>query len=235
MSGLAKYFEEEGLATTLIALIRTQAVAMQPPRALWVPYPLGRPFGHPGDRTGQLQVIRAALELLTFPEGPVLVDFPDEVETACDDAWVCPVRFPAPEAGDDQLEAVLGEIRALAPWYEVRKSRHGRTAVGVAGLGIEDAACLLHTGITSFAERDQDSMTEFSDMLRRATADINAFYFEAATGRPGYVTGQEVTDWFWQETAAAALIQDLRHACLASANPDLKELGELFLVPETYQ
>ena len=45
MSGLAKYFEEEGLATTLIALVRGQAEAVAPPRALWVSFPLGRPFG----------------------------------------------------------------------------------------------------------------------------------------------------------------------------------------------
>ena len=47
MGGLAIYFEEEGLATTQISLIRIHTERTRPPRALWVPYELGRPIGVP--------------------------------------------------------------------------------------------------------------------------------------------------------------------------------------------
>ncbi|MEX1300510.1 MAG: hypothetical protein AB1Z81_16035 [Desulfotignum sp.] len=48
-----------------------------PPRALWVPFVLGRPLGRPGDPAFQMRVTLAALALLESETGPVLIDFPD--------------------------------------------------------------------------------------------------------------------------------------------------------------
>ena len=64
MSALGHYIEEEGIATVAIALVRPQAERTRPPRALWVPFELGRPFGPPNDPAFQKQVILAALRLL---------------------------------------------------------------------------------------------------------------------------------------------------------------------------
>ena len=64
MSALGHYLEEEGIATVAIALIRPQAENTKPPRALWVPFELGRPFCPPGDPAFQRRVILAALRLL---------------------------------------------------------------------------------------------------------------------------------------------------------------------------
>lgn len=61
MSALGHYLEEEGIATVVIALIRPQAENTRPPRALWVPFELGRPIGPPGDAAFQKRVILAAL------------------------------------------------------------------------------------------------------------------------------------------------------------------------------
>ena len=49
MSALGHTIEEEGIATVAIALVRPQAERTRPPRALWVPFELGRPFGPPSD------------------------------------------------------------------------------------------------------------------------------------------------------------------------------------------
>ena len=79
MSALAHYLEEEGLATVAISLIRPQTEKTKPPRALWVPFELGRPFGPPSDAVFQLRVVLAALKLLERQDGPVLIeDFPDD-------------------------------------------------------------------------------------------------------------------------------------------------------------
>ena len=117
MSGLAKYFEEEGLATTLIALVRGQAEAVAPPRALWVPFPLGRPFGEAGDPAFQKRVIRAALALFDRDAGPVLEDHGEAMPAADAEAWVCPVRFarPAVAAEDRPLAALVAELEGLKP------------------------------------------------------------------------------------------------------------------------
>ncbi|SVE14489.1 uncharacterized protein METZ01_LOCUS467343, partial [marine metagenome] len=74
VGGLAHYLEEEGLATTQISLIRPQTENTKPPRALWVPFELGRPMGAPNDPEFQKKVLRAALELLDRDDGPVLIE-----------------------------------------------------------------------------------------------------------------------------------------------------------------
>ena len=77
MSALAHYFQEEGLATTAIALVRQHAEKIRPPRALWVPLHLGRPLGAPDEPEFQKRVLRAALALLESADGPaVLEHFP---------------------------------------------------------------------------------------------------------------------------------------------------------------
>ncbi|MFN2454426.1 MAG: hypothetical protein ABR577_09420 [Pyrinomonadaceae bacterium] len=48
---------------------------IRPPRALFVPYPLGYPLGAPGDATLQHRIIASALSLLTRNEAPVFDEF----------------------------------------------------------------------------------------------------------------------------------------------------------------
>ena len=111
MSGLAHYFEDEGLTTVLIALVREHAEKVQPPRALWVPFMLGRPFGEPNNSELQKDVIRQSFELLDEETGPVIKDAvltaPEQDEA---EGWACPVTF-APGAGDSSVsEKIAKEI-----------------------------------------------------------------------------------------------------------------------------
>jgi len=71
VSALGHYLEEEGIATVAVVLIRPQAENTKPPRALWVPFELGRPFGPPNDAAFQKRVILAALGMLVEDGGPV--------------------------------------------------------------------------------------------------------------------------------------------------------------------
>ncbi|MFW6201635.1 MAG: hypothetical protein ACOC8B_03595 [Gemmatimonadota bacterium] len=74
---LAGVLEARGIATVCIALVRSVAEKVRPPRALAVPFPFGAPLGRAGDASGQLRVMRAALALLD-EEGPppVIRDHP---------------------------------------------------------------------------------------------------------------------------------------------------------------
>ena len=71
---------------------------MNPPRALWVPFMLGRPLGVPNDAAFQSKVALSALQLLERDSGPVLEDFPDDAPYAdlgaVEEAQNCPVSFP---------------------------------------------------------------------------------------------------------------------------------------------
>ena len=79
MSALGHYIEEEGVPTVAISLVRQQTENTRPPRALWVPFELGRPFGPPNERPFQRRVVLAALRLIERPTGPVILeDFPDD-------------------------------------------------------------------------------------------------------------------------------------------------------------
>ena len=44
VGALANFIERAGVATASISLIREQSEAVRPPRALWVPFALGRPL-----------------------------------------------------------------------------------------------------------------------------------------------------------------------------------------------
>ena len=77
---LARALEAQGIATTSISLVREHTEKVKPPRALFVPFPFGHALGRPNDSELQHRVLRAALDLLSAPAGPVLVDFPDDAE-----------------------------------------------------------------------------------------------------------------------------------------------------------
>jgi hypothetical protein len=98
VSALAHYLEDEGIPTVTISLIRPQTENTKPPRALWVPFELGRPFGPPNDPAFQKRVILAALQLLDRESGPVIIeDFPDDDPRAQPDpAWHPPVSLSPP-------------------------------------------------------------------------------------------------------------------------------------------
>ena len=115
VSALAHYLEEEGLATVAISLIRPQTENTKPPRALWVPFELGRPFGPPGDAAFQRRVILAALGRLERNNGPVIIeDFPDDdPRWQLDPGWRPPL-IPAPPA-TGSAEALAAQLEAEIP------------------------------------------------------------------------------------------------------------------------
>ena len=67
--------EREGIATVSISLLREVASVLKPPRALFVPFPMGFPLGAPNDAGLQHRIIAAALELLERNDTPILEEF----------------------------------------------------------------------------------------------------------------------------------------------------------------
>jgi hypothetical protein len=64
--------EREGIATVSISLLREVVSVIRPPRALFVPFPMGYPLGAPNDAGLQHRVIAAALRLLERNDVPIL-------------------------------------------------------------------------------------------------------------------------------------------------------------------
>ena len=229
MSALAHWLEDEGIATTVIALVRLHAEKIAPPRTLWVPFELGRPLGPPNDPAFQRRVLEAALGLLdSAREAGAIVDFPDDDPDAQPDPdWTCPVQV---DAGD-----LLAEVAQVRPHYERALARYGRTSVGLSGLDIEQAAAFLAAyARDEKAERPRGGLAPAS-LMRFCADDIKAFYLEAAGSGAGAPSSRQMSDWFWNTTLAARTIQAIRAGSPHSPDKQRQALGEKSIVPGIYQ
>lgn len=72
---IQRIIEQQGITTVSISLLREITKKICPPRALFVPYPLGYPLGAPDDTILQMRIIQAAFALLTRNDIPVLETF----------------------------------------------------------------------------------------------------------------------------------------------------------------
>lgn len=233
MGALSLHLEAAGIATTQISLVREHTAAMRPPRALWVPFPLGRPLGAPGDASFQRKVLLAALQLLERESGPVLDDFPEDAPSSVDEdepAVACPVSFSKPRAAS--LAEQLGqEIADLAPWHAIALERRQRSTVGLSGLTPQAAAEYLCAFVEGRAEIPYRPDLELGLALRLACEDLKAYYLEACAAQPGNASPQALFDWFWTQTKAAETFVKLRTVCAAHANRSVRVFGGRNLIP----
>lgn len=241
MGGLAHFFENEGVPTTQISLIRLHTEKIRPPRALWVPFELGRPFGPPNDPVFQRRVLRAALTLLEAPKGPVLEDFEEDAPDAghMSVGLACPVDFGGEKGHSldgvtDRAAALQREMNALRPWYDRALKQRGRTTVGVSGVDLDAMAgfiCAFLDGERPPSPREDLSLPY---VLNLATDDLKAYYFEAITAQPGQegvLSSQAVSDWFWGETVAGRILLHIKARCSRSEDKGMRLVGQKFIVP----
>ncbi|MFP6741350.1 MAG: hypothetical protein VCD33_06965 [Alphaproteobacteria bacterium] len=242
MGGLAHYIEDEGVATVAISLDREITEALRPPRSLWVPFELDRPFGAPDEPEFQTRVLRAALALFECQGGsPILEVFADDAPgggSSESTGWSCPISFPPTSATDEpaRLGAILSELSVLTPWQILAVESRGRTGVGAARMAIEESARFLHALLDGKGVADNPSDTlSLGQAFRGASEDLKAFYMEAATARPGRVSSRELADWFWGDTAAGKLLLALHGVCVESTDSGVRRVAAKQLVPRTQE
>jgi hypothetical protein len=239
VGALGHYIEREGVPTVQISLIREQTAAIKPPRALWVPFMLGRPFGAPNEPAFQRRVLLSLLSLFERPSGPVLEDFPEDApasESDADSGFACPVSF-ARAAGDegDLAGAMQREIAQLAPWYDLAKKRRGRTSFGISGVSIEEAAHYAASFLSGNGRGSPAPGPSPGVALKRACDDIKTYHYEAVAAQPDNLSAKAIDNWFWHETAAGKVFLALQQVCLESADKSLQPLGKTSLVPRWVQ
>jgi hypothetical protein len=235
VSALGHYLEEEGIATVAISLIRPQTENTKPPRALWVPFELGRPFGPPSDPGFQKRVILAALRLLEHDSGPVTIeDFPDDDPRAQPDpGWDAP-HLPA-AAADVSAEALAARLETEIPLLQGAHDRwlapHRRTTVGLSAMPIVDCGRYVADWVRGKAPLSPREGFSAVLILRFAVDDLKAYYLEAAAAGSGKPSSRQLGDWFWNDTSAGAAIVALRAIGLASEDERLKAVLGNFMVP----
>jgi len=233
VSALGHYLEEEGLATVAISLIRPQTKNTKPPRALWVPFELGRPFGPPSAAAFQKRVVLAALRMLEGAEGPIIIkDFPDDDPRATQDPTWRPPFTPA--AVSDSLAARLeAEILRLQGAHERWVAQHRRTTVGLSGLPIGDCARYVADWLRGKTPPSPREGFSAPLILRFAVDDVKAYCLEAAAAGAATPSSRQLGDWFWNESATGSAIHVLREVLQASDDDRLKLIVANFMVPAT--
>ena len=235
MSALGHYLEEDGIATVAIALIRPEAENTRPPRALWVPFELGRPFGPPGDAAFQKRVLVAALGMLVDGGGPVrIIDFPDDDPRAQPDpTWKPPFVSAAVASGTaESLAAELqAEVLLLHDAHQRWMARYGRSTVGLSGLSIADCARYVADWLSGKAPPSPRDGFSAPLILRFAVDDLKAYCLEAAGAGTARQSSSQLGDWLWNETATGAALHALRKLLLAQEDERLRLIVANFMVP----
>jgi hypothetical protein len=222
-------------------LIREHTETIKPPRALWVPFELGRPLGRPLDTVLQRRVLLAAFDLFKAPRGPVLANFTHEgtdpagTEGPEPSVWACPVSFTAPSKdirdNGKLIAAFEQELAELRNWYDLERTETGRTSV--VDFDPDAAAELISAYVLNETTHCPKSDLPFAVALRLAAQDLKAFYFEAIAARPGAAQPDSTAfnHWFWAETAAGQVLKALKARCLDEADKSLRMTGAMLLVP----
>jgi len=227
--------EERGLPTVVIALVLPQVEKSRPPRALMVPFMLGRPLGEPNDAPFQRRVLMQALGLLERTDGPVILeDFPDDNPSWFDRiGWASSVTLNGPLTRLDWQAALAGELALVLPGWERFKARFGRTTVGLSGLDV--------TSWPGFAA-DHSVGKPLTLPLHETPAlalrffvdDIKALYGEAVQADGDTPSARQIDRWFWHETIAGQMLLNLRKVAMESSNNGLRTVGGRFFVPTPY-
>lgn len=228
MSGLAHFLEDEGLSTVVVALVREHAEKMQPPRALWVPFELGRPFGTPNDAELQQRVLKAALALLDEPgPGPLLRDYAGAAGYRDDD-----VKWIPPRLDTGSVAAEAGS--ALPCWQDAQK-RSSRTSFGISGLSPEAAIEYINRYHSPEPMPNPKGMAPVS-RARFAVDDIKVLYFETALAEGGHPSSYQLNEWFWKKTLAGKMILDFQDAARHADDRNLRLVaGSLVPAERTYE
>jgi D-proline reductase (dithiol) PrdB len=113
--------EEAGISTICLNMIPDYSRAYGFPRVAALEYPFSLTLGRPGDREGQLQVIRAALQALIdiqepggvvhlpfeWPEDPTVVDIhPPEPSPIASGREKSPIPLPCWDKGDGGISTL---------------------------------------------------------------------------------------------------------------------------------
>ena len=222
MGALAHHIEAEGVPTAQISLIREHTEGIKPPRALWVPFELGRPFGPPNQPAFQMDVMHSLLDLFNRDSGPVLEDYPHESPEPASsaDEWACALPLPPLQEGGSASERatqmVQAEMAQLRPWYDEARQRTGRTAFNSSGLepdAADDMVAFLAEFSTGGDVTPPEGVAEpMPAAVRVIVDDLKTFYLEAAAAQPGKVPpgSAEMNGWFFSETKLSSVLYDIR-------------------------
>jgi hypothetical protein len=240
VSAIGWYLEAQGIATVSISLIKEHSVALKAPRALWVPFILGRPLGAPAKPDFQREVLLEALGLLKDTQWPVLKDFakdaPEDALGFHSETLVCPVSFPSKSNDGDIQSRLRNEIAQLQAWYSLAVSVKGRSTTGITGRSPEELGEFIGSWLTDQEVKQLENLDyPPAATLKLATDELKAFYYEAKSVQPGKHSHDSIQEWFWFGTTAGEVFIAIKDKVSHFEDPSFKGLSTTSLVPRVVQ
>jgi len=212
----------------VIGLVKLHLEKTAPPRALWVPFELGRPIGPPANPEFQREVLEQALRLVETAKSTTIQDFAkDDPRSKANPAWTAPSL--------KNHSTIADECAELKSSYQRQCVDKSRTSVGVAKTPVTELAALFDEAYT------QSSLQKIRDdisarlMFRLAIDDLKAYYIEAALADQNSPSSQQLHDWLWQDTLLGQQMRELRHRFMNSGDVKLTDLGTKFIVPHAWR
>ena len=228
MSAIAHWLEKAGISTVVIGLVRLHLEKIAPPRALWVPFELGRPTGSPSDPELQRAVLEQALQLVVTAKKQTIADFKTD-----DSRFTADPQWRAPEI--KKCTSVEEECAALKSYYQRQCVDKSRTSVGVAKTPVIELASLFDEVFENKKLKAVRSDISARLMFRLALDDLKAYYIEAALAGSSKPSSQQLCDWIWKETLLGSRMRELRHRFMKSDDEKLQDLGAKFIVPHAWR
>jgi len=226
--------------TACISAIRPYTELINPPRSLWTSFEMGVPLGIPGDIDFQKRVLLALLKLFEAPEGPVLIDYPEDASVLEDGdmpVLSCPVYYGKDEEPCEGIDpahtAFLREITAMRSWYDMSVAKRNRTTVGVSGIGLDDIGNFLYSFTGGTMPENPREDVNLLTTFKLAVEDLRAYYFEGASSQPGRgnISNRALLDWFWEDTIAGEVLLKIRKVCMESPDESMRIMAERLIAP----
>ena len=231
------------MATTSISLIREMSEAVVPPRALWVPFPLGRPLGVVDDSEFQKSVMRTAFGLLDTATEPTIEDY--EIQApgeGLSENWSCPLNLSTESSGS-LTDRLLAEVALLRPWAIETRRQRGRTLFGASGAG-EDQVDELARAFASIAETGEVTSApvvvdvawafDMPLLARHIADDLRSFYHEALAAQPGDTAPNHdaLNRWIFGETVLGEALLLVADGLTQASDSPMAQLVRGLLIPE---
>ena len=245
VGALGNYIERAGVATTSISLIREMSEAVVPPRALWVPFPLGRPLGAVDQPEFQKNVMRTAFGLLDTAREPTIEDYQIEApDKGLSENWACPLNL-GPASSGSLADRFLAEVARLRPWASETRRERGRTLFGISGAR-DDQVDQLARALAAIAETGEVMCAPVSDeitwafemplLLRHIADDLRTFYHEAIAAQPAANPPDHdaLNRWIFSETVFGETLGLVADGLTRASDSPVAQLVRGLLIPEGY-
>ena len=219
--------------------------AVVPPRALWVPFALGRPLGAIDDSEFQKNVMRTAFGLLDTAVEPTIEDYQIEApDKGSSETWSCPLNLTSESSGS-LAERLLAEVARLRPWAIETRRQRGRTLFGISGAREDHVdelarvfAAIAETGeVTSEPVTDEITWAfEMPLLLRHIADDLRTFYHEAIAAQPSASSPDHdaLNRWIFSETVFGETLGLVADGLTRASDSPVAQLVRGLLIPEGY-